>query len=67
MPPDHLMRQEELRALDIRWDEASMEWYRAMRSRYPGEIVWKAIVEAEDRDKELDVQLKRAFDGRRQR
>jgi hypothetical protein len=54
-----------LRDLDIRRGKAAREWYRAMRARYRGEISWEAMVEAEDRVKELDVELRQALEEQR--
>ena len=63
MPLDHRMTYEELLDLDIRRGKASMEWYRAARALYRGEISWEAMIEAEDRAKELDLELGRAIEG----
>ena len=41
MTPDSSMTYDELRDLDIRRGKAAMEWYRAARARYWGEISWK--------------------------
>lgn len=62
MPLDSPMTCGELRDLDVR-GKASMDWYRAARAKYRGEISWETMIEAEDRAKALDLELRRAFDG----
>jgi hypothetical protein len=64
MPLDHKMTYQELRDLDIRRGKAAMDWYRAMRARSKGEITWETMIEAEDRVKELDVELRQAMKTR---
>ena len=46
-----------------RWGKASMDWYRAARARYRGEISWDVMIEAEDRAEALDSELRRALSG----
>ena len=57
------MTYQELRDLDVRRGQAAMDWYRAMRARSRGEISWETMIEAEDRVKELDLELRRAVEG----
>ena len=40
-----------------------MEWYRATRARYRGEAAAEDVDQAEPRVRELDVELRRAFEG----
>ena len=61
--PDSSTTYEELRDLDVRRGHAAMDWYRAMRARSRGEISWETMIEAEDRVKELDLELRRAVEG----
>ena len=56
------MTYEELRDLDVRRGKASMDWYRAMRARHRGEMAWEDFVQAEARVREMDAELRRAFD-----
>ena len=39
------------------------ERYRAKRARYRGKIGWEALIEAKDWVKELELQLRRDFEG----
>ena len=59
-PPNHP-------PMDIRWGKASMEWYRAMRTRYRGEMTAQDVDDVEARLRELDIQFKRVFEGQCER
>ena len=63
MTPDPQLTYEELRDLDVRRGKASMEWSRAARAKYRGEISFEELIEAEDQAKELDLELRRAMEG----
>ena len=56
------MTRKELLELDVRRGKASMDWYRAARALYRGAISFEALIEAEDRAKELALELRRAMD-----
>ena len=53
-PPTH----EALRDLDVHRSMPSMDWYRAARAKYRGEISWETMIAAEDRVRELDAELR---------
>ena len=54
------MTCEELRDLDVRRGKAAMDWYRAARAKYRGEMTREDVDQAEARVRELDVELRRA-------
>jgi len=57
----------ELSTLDVRRGSdlsGSMEWYRAMRARYRGEMTTEDVDQAEGRGRALVVELRRAFSER---
>ena len=60
-PPTH----EALRDPDVHRSMPSMDWYRAARAKYRGEISWETMIAAEDRVRELDAELNRAMEGQR--
>ena len=64
MTPDLSMTYEELRDLNIRRGKAAMDWYRAMRARYRGEMTAEDVDEAEAKLMELDAELRRAMGKR---
>jgi hypothetical protein len=53
------MTYEQLLDLNIPRGKASMEWHRVMRARSRGEISWETMIEADDRVKGLDAELRR--------
>ena len=68
MTHDLSMTSENLVALDIRRgpdSSGAVEWYRAMRARYRGEMTSEAVDEAEARLREVHAKLSRAFEAQK--